>query len=250
MKILILGGTREAAELASKLVTEGHHVTTSLAGRTKEPKPVAGNVRIGGFGGIGGIGGVGGIGGIGGIGGVDGTGGVSGSAGIDGLAKYLIEFKIELLIDCTHPFAKQISANAVAAAKRAGVKLEIRTRQPWQKQTGDQWIEVSNLEAMRDCIPSGARVLLALGSQYIDLFKTCDDGFFLVRMVDAPEEPLGLPNHQLLLGKPSSDWHEEAELLKTHSITHIACRNSGGKGAYAKIKAARALGIPVIILAQ
>jgi len=218
MKILILGGIKEAAELASKLMTDGHDVTTSLAGRTKEPKPVEGNVRIGGFG------------------------------GIEGFAKYLIENEVELLIDCTHPFAKQISANAVEAAKRANVKLEIRTRQPWQKQPGDQWIEVSSLEAMRDNIPPKARVLLALGSQYINQFKTREDIFFLVRMVDEPVEPIPLTNHELLLGMPSTDWHEEAKLLKAHDITHVACRNSGGKGAYAKIEAARELGIQVFIL--
>jgi Precorrin-6x reductase CbiJ/CobK len=51
--VLILGGTREAAALAAELVAAhpDWRVITSLAGRTKEPKPVAGEVRIGGFGG-------------------------------------------------------------------------------------------------------------------------------------------------------------------------------------------------------
>ena len=35
MKILILGGTGEARELAARLVALGHEVTTSLAGRTQ-----------------------------------------------------------------------------------------------------------------------------------------------------------------------------------------------------------------------
>jgi len=220
MKILILGGIKEAAELAGKLVDEGHGVTTSLAGRTKEPKPVAGAVRTGGFG------------------------------GATGLAAYLTEHQIDLLIDCTHPFANQISANAIEAAKLTNVKLEIHTRPPWQKEKGDQWIDAASLEDMRDKIPENARVLLALGSQHIELFKTRGDVFFLVRMVDRPDTPLPLPNHELVIGKPSADWREEAELLKPHAITHIACRNSGGKGAYAKIEAARKLGITVIILQQ
>ena len=52
-KILILGGTKEAAELAAELTAAGHDVTTSLAGRTSEPAPVAVKVRIGWFGGSG-----------------------------------------------------------------------------------------------------------------------------------------------------------------------------------------------------
>lgn len=220
MKILILGGIKEAVTLAVKLIKEGHDVTSSLAGRTKEPKPIEGKVRIGGFG------------------------------GVDGLVDYIKSNGIERLIDCTHPFAKQISANAVEASKLANVKLEIHAREPWQKQLNDHWIEVKNLQEARDSIPHNARVLLALGSQYIDLFQTRDDVFFLVRMVDQPKHDLPLPNHKLVLGKPSSDWRDEKRLLEENSITHIVCRNSGGVGAYAKIEAARNFEIPVILVSR
>jgi len=218
MKILILGGTKEAGALAAQLVEDGHDVTSSLAGRTKEPKPLAGKVRIGGFG------------------------------GADGLSKYLVDHQIEKLIDATHPFAKQISENANAAAQATGVEFEVITRKPWQKQEADIWIKVASLQEARDLIPENSRVLLALGSQYIDQFSKREDVFFLVRMVDKPDQDLPLPNHELLIGKPSADWQQEAKLIKTNKITHIICRNSGGTGAYAKIEAARKLGIPVIMV--
>ncbi|MEM7067292.1 MAG: cobalt-precorrin-6A reductase [Pseudomonadota bacterium] len=217
-KILILGGTKEASQLAAQLLADGHKVTTSLAGRTKEPKPVAGEVRIGGFG------------------------------GAKGLADYLIENGIEKLIDATHPFAKQISENAKQAASSAKVAFETHTRPPWKKRPDDNWIEVTSLEAARDYIPSEARVLLALGSQHIDLFKTRDDVFFLVRMVDQPATPLSLPDCELLISKPSLDWANEADMLKVREITHIVCRNSGGDGAYAKIVAARELKLEVVMI--
>lgn len=217
-KILILGGTREAAKLAQELYEEGNDVMTSLAGRTKEPEPLAGEVRIGGFG------------------------------GAEGLKEFLLENKFDQMIDATHPFAKQISANAIRAAEASGIAFEVLTRPPWQQHADDIWIECDTLEKARDAIPQNARVLLALGSQHIDLFKTRDNVHFLVRMVDAPREPLPLPDHQLLIGKPSTDANEEAEVLTGHAITHIVCRNSGGKGAYAKIEAARLLRLPVIIV--
>jgi len=218
IKILILGGTREAAELAHELSESGNEVTTSLAGRTKEPKPVSGQIRIGGFG------------------------------GAKGLAQYLVENQYDKLIDATHPFATQISANAKIAARLSGVPLEVKSRKPWEKQTGDDWIEVGSLEEARDTLPGNARVLLALGSQYIDLFASRSDVFFLVRMIDQPATPLRLANHKLEIGRPSANWKEEAELLKNNQISHIVCRNSGGAGAYAKIEAARALKLPVIML--
>ncbi|MEM7215769.1 MAG: cobalt-precorrin-6A reductase [Pseudomonadota bacterium] len=219
-KILILGGTKEAAELAAELTKDGHDVETSLAGRTKEPQPVAGKTRIGGFG------------------------------GAQGLAEYLKTGQFERMIDATHPFAKQISINAKEASRLAGIPLEVKTRPPWQRQKNHHWIEVSSLESARDAIPSKSSVLLALGSQHIHLFKTRDDVHFLVRMVDNPSTPLPLPDYELLIGKPSADWNEEAAMLRQHAISHIVCRNSGGEGAYAKIEAARNLGIPVIIVAR
>ncbi|MEP3438678.1 MAG: cobalt-precorrin-6A reductase [Hoeflea sp.] len=220
--ILILGGTREAADLAREWVAANPEarIITSLAGRTREPAPLAGELRTGGFG------------------------------GVEGLARYLRETGVTRLIDATHPFARQISANAMEATRIAGVPLDIRTRTPWVRQPGDDWIEVETLEAARDAIPPNARVLLALGSQHISQFAVRDDVHFVVRMIDPPDLPLELPGHALILGRPGDTPAVETMLLIAHSITHIVCRNSGGKAAYAKIEAARELGLLVIMVGR
>lgn len=217
-KILILGGIKEAAALAETLVSKGFDVTTSLAGRTKEPMPVAGKVRIGGFG------------------------------GAEGLARYMIENQISRLIDCTHPFARTISSNAKRASEISGVPIEIRTRAPWSQVHGDLWTTVSTLEEAADALKTGSRVLLALGKQHLAPFAARPDCHFVIRMVDAPEAQLNLGPHDIIIGKPSIHWQEEAHLMTNHKIGTIVCRNSGGEGAYAKIIAARELQLPVIIL--
>ena len=217
-KILLLGGTKEAAILAETLVSEGQEVITSLAGRTREPKSVAGQSRVGGFG------------------------------GAEKLAEWITQNAITRVIDATHPFATQISKNAAIACKIAGIPLQKQTRQPWQAKPGDNWLEVDTLQQAAKAIPAQARVLLALGSQHLSAFSSRDDVHFVVRMVDAPQTPPELSDHQVILGRPSADWHQEAELLKKHNISHVVCRNSGGSGAYAKIIAARELAIPVIII--
>lgn len=218
--ILILGGIKEASKLANTLDQKGHKIVSSLAGRTKEPKPIAGKTRIGGFG------------------------------GIEGLSAYLAVQRIDLIIDATHPFAKTISANAKAASLQAGVPLIQYQRPLWEKQAGDNWQEVADLEAAKNAIPKGAKVLLALGRQYIAPFAERADCHFIIRMVDAPEAPLPFTHYTLLLGLPKPTAEEEAALFKEHQITHIVCRNSGGKGAYAKIEAARNLGLPVIMIGR
>ncbi|MCD2173320.1 cobalt-precorrin-6A reductase [Rhizobium sp. C4] len=219
-KILILGGTKEAAELARELVAKGLDVTTSLAGRTREPAPLDGKVRIGGFG------------------------------GAEGLAAYLTAEGFTRVIDATHPFARTISANAVKACEIAARPLDIRTRAPWQKQPGDIWIEVPTLEDAAAALPANTRVLLALGRQYLDAFSARSDCHFVIRMVDPPESPLAFASHTILTAKPSPNPDEEAALLRTHAITHLVCRNSGGDGAYAKIVAARTMGLPVVMVGR
>jgi precorrin-6A/cobalt-precorrin-6A reductase len=162
---------------------------------------------------------------------------------VDGLAGLISQkTSITQLIDATHPFARQISANALEAARLTGVPLEVRTRMPWARQPGDIWTEVESLEQARDAIPPGARVLLALGSQHIGLFASRDDVHFVVRMIDPPEAPLDLPDHALVLGRPGDTAAIETMLLIAHSITHIVCRNSGGEAAYAKIEAGKRAG--------
>ena len=149
----------------------------------------------------------------------------------------------------THPFATQISANARKAAELTGIKLIQWHRPAWERLDDDKWIEVKDIAAAVAAIPPNARVLLALGSQHIAPFAVRADVHFLIRMIDPPQAPLALPDHELLHAKPGS-LEEEYALLRAKNITHIVCRNSGGKASYAKIAAARLLKLPVIIIAR
>ena len=126
--------------------------------------------------------------------------------------------------------------------------LQAVVRPPWQQVEGDDWRPVADIAQAVTTIPSGATCLLALGSQHIAPFRRRADVTFIVRMVDPPGEPLPLPSHRLVLGRPGATAEAEAELLRAHGVDCIVCRNSGGPGAYAKIAAARDLGLPVIMI--
>lgn len=194
------------------------NVITSLAGRTGNPAPVAGRMRVGGFG------------------------------GTKGLADYLAGQNIALVIDATHPYAIRISRNAADAAMASHVPLVRLERPTWQKQTGDNWTEVEDEAAAMQAIPCNARVLLALGRQHIAPFAARSDAHFVMRMIDAAET--ALPHrHELILAKPGG-YDEERRFLCEKHIGLIVCRNSGGEASYAKIKAARDLALPVIMIAR
>lgn len=219
--MLILGGTAEAMALAEQLVARGDvTVVTSLAGRTTNPVLPPGEVRIGGFG------------------------------GAEGLAAYIRANGITRLIDATHPFARRISENAIKAAAETGIAIEHLVRPGWERQREDCWQEVSSLEEAARILPPRATVFLALGRQYLDAFVARSDCRFVIRMVDAPAEPLPFAGHVLILGKPSADPVREAELFAAHGVTHLVCRNSGGASGYGKIAAAREMGLPVVMVSR
>ncbi|MDQ0453779.1 cobalt-precorrin-6A reductase [Rhizobium paknamense] len=220
-KILILGGTAEAVRLAAQLVAEGKaDVLTSLAGRTEEPEPPAGRLRRGGFG------------------------------GAEGLLAFLRSEGITGVYDATHPFARQISANAEIACAAAGIPLVRLEREPWQKQAGDNWWEMGSLQEAARALPARACAFLALGRQHIAAFADRRDCRFLLRMVDPPAHPPPFADHALVLGKPSADPAQEMALMREHGVTHLVCRNSGGEAGYGKVVAARHLAIPVLMIGR
>ncbi len=219
-RLLILGGTAEARALADALADSPElEVTTSLAGRTIAPRLPQGAVRVGGFG------------------------------GAAGMADCLKSTGVDLVVDATHPYAAAISAHAVDACQIAGKPLLRFERPAWQPQKGDRWIVVDNLAAAARVAPEiGHRAFLTIGVKELAAFNSAKNVWFLVRLVDRPGEPIALSNFELLLGRGPFALTEERELMGRHRIDLVIAKNSGGEATYAKIAAARELGLPVLLL--
>jgi precorrin-6A/cobalt-precorrin-6A reductase len=220
-RILILGGTGEARALAGRLAARGFGVTLSLAGRTRAPALPDCDVRVGGFG------------------------------GAEGLAAYLRGERVAVLVDATHPFARRISANARAAAERAGVPLLVLARPPWVAVPGDRWTEVTDMAgaaAALGAVPR--RVFLAIGRQEVAAFRAAPQHRYLVRSVEPAAEG-DMPDGAVgILARGPFDVAAEARLLRAHGIEVVVAKNSGGDATYGKIAAARALGLPVVMVAR
>lgn len=215
----MLGGTTEASDLARALADLGHDAIFSYAGRTGNPAGQPLPTRVGGFG------------------------------GLDGLAEYLKAEAITHVVDATHPFAAEISANAVAACARAGVALAAFERPEWQAGKGDAWTRVADVAGAVAALPgAGARVFLAIGKQHIGEFAPKPGNFYLLRLVDPPKGPLPLPDAHAVIARGPFDLAGDTALMQAHRIGQVVAKNSGGAGAEAKISAARALGLPVIMI--
>ncbi len=216
-KILVLGGTTEAREIAAQLVAAGHVVTSSLAGVTRNPLLPVGKVRIGGFG------------------------------GSDGLRAYLQHETIELVVDATHPFAAQMSHNASLAVQNSHVQLLRFERPAWHPMPDEHWTMVNSLaDAARD-VPTGAKLFVTSGRKGLACFFDRADLSGVMRMVEPPTERVP-PGWRILLDRPPHRFAEELALFQAEGFSHVISKNAGGVATRAKLDVARKLGLAVVMV--
>jgi precorrin-6A/cobalt-precorrin-6A reductase len=219
MRILILGGTGEARELAAELTAAGIDVVSSLAGRVRQPRRPAGEVRIGGFG------------------------------GAAGLAGYLGAEAITGIVDATHPFAAAITANATEAAAQTRLPLLVLRRPPWS--ADPSWQTVPDITAAAAAVRAwpGESVFLTTGRRDLGAFAADGGHRFLVRAVDPPDGGSPVPPRMtLLLDRGPYTVEGEAALMREHGVGLLVTKNSGGPMTAAKLQAARELAVRVIVV--
>ncbi|SFD64276.1 cobalt-precorrin-6A reductase [Roseivivax sediminis] len=217
--LLILGGTTEATAFAQAAAEAGLSGIVSFAGRVARPRRQPLPQRVGGFG------------------------------GASGLARYLRAEGVSHVIDATHPFAAQMSHNAAAACAETGVPLVALTRPAWQPVAGDHWVRVPDIAgAVAALDRPAARVMLAVGRMHLEAFAPNPQHHYLLRLVDPPDAPPPFPDHHVIVDRGPFDAASDRRLMEAHGIDIVVSKNSGGTGASAKIDAARALGLPVVMI--
>jgi precorrin-6A/cobalt-precorrin-6A reductase len=220
MRVLIMGGTSEASALA-RLVAAWPRIeaTLSLAGRTTKPAAAPIHTRVGGFG------------------------------GVSALSDYLTRERIEAVIDATHPFAARISRHVSEACASLDIPLLALTRAPWSAVAGDRWIDVADAnEAAAALSEAPKRVFLTVGRLSLSAFVKAPQHSYLIRTIDKPDGLDGLPIRELLLDRGPFTLEGEEGLMRSMGIEIVVSKNSGGDATYAKIVAARRLGLPVIMI--
>ena len=223
-KVLILGGTGKARELAQRIVpmfADVAEIISSQAGVTINPKAVPGRVVTGGFG------------------------------GISGLVQFMKREQVRIIIDASHPFAETISDSAYVACTLNGAKRLTLGREVWNLPPEARWVEVENMESAANEVSNSAkRVFITTGRCGLNAFSKLKDVWFLVRMLDQPSTPIDLVKHRIITGHPPFEFLAERELLLSNKIDTLVSKNSGGLEMMGKITAALENEIPIVLLRQ
>lgn len=223
LPLLILGGTGDGLALAQALTADPRwRPVYSVAGRTRAPRlPDGVESRVGGFG------------------------------GVDGLIAELRARGIRLLVDATHPFAVQMSAHAAEAARATGLPLLSVRRPPWTPQPGDRWTEVADMASAVDALGQQPKcVFLTIGQKDLTPVARAPHHRYVLRSVDPPPSDLLPPGCLCITARGPFTETDERTLMTTHGVDVVVTKNSGGSATIAKLTVARALGLPVILVAR
>jgi precorrin-6A/cobalt-precorrin-6A reductase len=212
-RVLLLGGTGDALQIARQL---GRSHVYSLAGLGRVPEGLACEVRVGGFG------------------------------GSEGLARYLESEGIGLVIDATHPYAAQMSANAAAACRATHVMCWALRRAGWTPQAGDDWRMVDGWDELADAIRPFRRVLFTSGREPLaHLDEIPSHQYWIVRCLDAHP---GNERARIIDARGPFDIDGERALFALNGIDGLVTKNSGGSATEAKLAVAREMKVPVVMM--
>ena len=174
----------------------------------------------------------------------------------DELEKILREGDFKILVDASHPYAENVSTNAITACKNAKI-FYIRYERPEVELTYKKIYRVETYEqAAKISAELGRNIFLTTGSRNLKKFLSCAEiknCNVTARILPTAEvlaecEKFLLPKNIIAIqGKFSVELN--AELFKHANAEVIVTKNSGEVGgADTKIQAAELLNLPVVVI--
>ena len=159
--------------------------------------------------------------------------------------RFLAERAIDRLVDATHPFAAQIGAHAELACREAGVPRLRLLRPPWPG-TGRPLARGRRPGRAAPRLPAlGRRAFLTVGHKELAASRASVCGSWSARSSRPARCRCARPVARRARAVRVAD---ELALLREHPIDVLVTKASGGDATYAKLAAARQLGLPVIMV--
>jgi precorrin-3B C17-methyltransferase len=181
---------------------------------------------------------------------------IGGRLGVERRRELLRDSAAQAIVDATHPYAADMSRQLVALAAELGLPY-LRYERPDAVDTAPALHCATMQEAAALALTHGRRIFLATGSRDLDVFVNADgagDSEWFLRLAPDPRQlqralDLGIARANLCaMQGPFSQAANEA-LWRDWRIDCVVSKQSGDAGGYrAKLAAAAALGIPLIVV--
>ncbi|WP_050770384.1 precorrin-6A/cobalt-precorrin-6A reductase [Sulfitobacter indolifex] len=215
LNLLLLAGTAEARHLGIALAKAGHRVTAWLTEppRGNNPMPMAFEMRD--------------------------------PENTTALRRDMTGF--DAVLDLSHGFDAVLSHAGFAAATALGKPFVSFARPGWD--LDDPLLQsASDVPAAARAVPPGARVFAATGLASLPQFLPFKGARLMLRQTSRHDRPAPYAFVDLIFGDPPFTVTAETALFRDLAVDLLICRNLGGEASRPKVDAARALGLPVILI--
>ena len=221
-KVLLLGGTGEAKQIAQHLINQRVEVIYSIAGLVRTPNLDC-EIRAGGFSG-------------------------NDVDSVTGLVRYIAANDVSLLINATHPYAVNMSSNAQRAARRADIPCWRYLRPEWRIDRQADLYHFYSAEELFSLLEKRKRPFFTIGQGILEYRKSrSKDQHWIIRSALAAEETNGIT---LIESVGPFSYEEDLRLMKEHRVDALVTKNSGGRAVAGKLQAAIEMGIPIYLMAR
>ena len=169
--------------------------------------------------------------------------------------------KIAVIVDASHPYATEVSQNAIATATSSHIPY-LRYERPLVQLSVNSYqssvLELTSFDSLLEGnYLQGKRVLLTIGCQSLHLFKSCHENSTLfARILPKPESlamaiAAGFTNDRIIAIRPPISKELERALWQQWQISLVVTKASGKAGGEdIKREVARELDIPLIVIAR
>lgn len=173
------------------------------------------------------------------------------------IASFILEHKIQMVIDASHPYATNISKGAIASCENLKIPY-IRYERPCFQVENSAIIKVANI----DCILANnylenKRVLLTIGCQSLSLFKEYHNKATLFARILPYLDSIKIANEagfsgdRLIAMRPPFSFELEKALWELWGINVVVTKSSGKIGGEnIKYEVAKALNMSLIVITR
>ncbi|MGK7894201.1 MAG: cobalt-precorrin-6A reductase [Xenococcus sp. (in: cyanobacteria)] len=227
-KIWLIGGTKDSAEIAKAIANNQiPTIVTVTTNSAKNLYPPNFSVRIGCF-------------------------------SIKQMEQFCLQEQIIAIVDASHPFATEVSQNAIAISQLKNIPYLCYERKPCQLSNKNHNLTLDSFETLLNGdYLQGHRVLLTVGCKILPQFKTWHGRATLfarvLPRVDSLQIALdsGFKSDRIIAIRPPITAELEIALWQKWQISLVVTKASGKAGGEnIKHQVADSLGIPLITIAR